>query len=65
VVPQPRRRTARLAEIGTETREFLARVATGAERARIWEQQKAEHAGFTGYEAKTTRKIPVVVLEPR
>lgn len=53
------------AEIGTTTREFLARVATGDERARIWEQQKAEYPGFAGYEAKTTREIPVVVLEPR
>lgn len=53
------------AEIGTETRTFLARVATGDERTAIWEKQKAEHAGFAGYEAKTTREIPVVVLEPR
>ncbi|WP_431836768.1 nitroreductase family deazaflavin-dependent oxidoreductase [Cellulomonas sp. Y8] len=53
------------AEIGTETREFVARVASGEERRAIWEQQKAAFPGFAGYEAKTTREIPVVVLDPR
>lgn len=53
------------AEIGTGTREFLARVATGDERSVIWERQKAAHPGFAGYEATTSREIPVVVLEPR
>jgi deazaflavin-dependent oxidoreductase (nitroreductase family) len=53
------------AEVGTATREFLARVASGEERAAIWERQKAEYPGFAGYEARTTREIPVVVLEPR
>ncbi len=53
------------AEIGTTTRDFLARVASGEERAVIWEQQKAEYPGFAGYEGKTAREIPVVVLDPR
>lgn len=53
------------AEIGTGTRDFVARVATGDERTVIWEAQKADYPGFAGYEAKTTREIPVVVLEPR
>ncbi|WP_147796689.1 nitroreductase family deazaflavin-dependent oxidoreductase [Cellulomonas sp. Y8] len=53
------------AEIGTGRREFVARVASGEERRAIWEQQKAAYPGFAGYEAKTTREIPVVVLDPR
>ncbi len=53
------------AEIGTATRAFLARVASGDERAAIWEEQKAAYPGFAGYEAKTAREIPVVVLDPR
>lgn len=52
------------AEIGTETRHLTARTATGAERERIWAKQKNNHPGFAGYEAKTTRVIPVVVLDP-
>lgn len=52
------------AEIGTETRRFRARVATGDEREQIWARQKQDFPGFADYEANTTRQIPVVVLEP-
>ena len=52
------------AEIGSETRAFRARTAAGDERERIWTRQKADNPGFAGYEAKTDREIPVVVLEP-
>jgi deazaflavin-dependent oxidoreductase (nitroreductase family) len=52
------------AEIGTETAEFLARVAEGEERDRIWAAQKAAYPGFADYELKTSRQIPVVILEP-
>lgn len=52
------------AEIGTETRPFVARVAEGAERERIWEAQKSANPGFAEYERKTTRQIPVVILQP-
>lgn len=52
-------------EIGEGARDVRARVATGDERAAIWERQKTEHPGFAGYEEKTSREIPVVVLEPR
>jgi deazaflavin-dependent oxidoreductase (nitroreductase family) len=52
------------AEIGTDTGEFTARVAQGQERDRIWEAQKSAHPGFAEYERKTTRQIPVIILEP-
>jgi len=52
------------AEIGSETRRFRARTATGDERERIWSEQKEEYPGFADYEAATSREIPVVVLEP-
>jgi deazaflavin-dependent oxidoreductase (nitroreductase family) len=52
-------------EIGTETRDVIARVAEGEERARIWSRQMAEMPGFAEYEGKAApREIPVVVLEP-
>jgi deazaflavin-dependent oxidoreductase (nitroreductase family) len=52
------------AEIGTQTRPFVARVAKDAERDRIWAAQKSANPGFADYERKTTRQIPVIILEP-
>jgi deazaflavin-dependent oxidoreductase (nitroreductase family) len=52
------------AEVGAKTRSFRARVADEAERAPIWEKQKADYPGFAGYEASTDRVIPVVILDP-
>jgi deazaflavin-dependent oxidoreductase (nitroreductase family) len=51
-------------EVGTETARVRARVAEGDERTEIWEQQKRLMPGFADYEAKTSREIPVVILEP-
>jgi deazaflavin-dependent oxidoreductase (nitroreductase family) len=51
-------------EVGTETIAARARVAEGEERERLWSRQKAEWPGFAEYEQKTTRTIPVVILEP-
>ena len=53
------------AEIGAQTVTLEARVAEGEERDRIWTAQKQRVPGFADYEQKTTRTIPVVVLEPR
>jgi deazaflavin-dependent oxidoreductase (nitroreductase family) len=50
-------------EVGTETIDVLARVASGEERERIWSTQKSRFPGFAEYEQKTSRVIPVVVLE--
>jgi deazaflavin-dependent oxidoreductase (nitroreductase family) len=51
-------------EIGTQTGSFLARVATPEERESIWTAHKTDFPGFADYETKTTRQIPVVILEP-
>lgn len=51
------------AEIGTETVELTARVADDATRAPIWEAWKQANPGFAEYEAKTSRQIPVVLLD--
>jgi deazaflavin-dependent oxidoreductase (nitroreductase family) len=47
------------------TRQMRARVAEGVERTRMWEELTAKHANYAGYQRKTSRQIPVVVLEPR
>lgn len=51
-------------EVGTETRNMVARVADADERDRFWKAQKRDWPGFADYETKTERQIPVVVLEP-
>ena len=52
------------AEIGTKTVELTARVADPQTRERLWSAQKTAYPGFADYERKTTRQIPVVLLEP-
>lgn len=51
-------------EVGTETREVVARVADAEERHRLWEAQKVDSPGFADYETKASRQIPVVILDP-
>ncbi len=50
-------------EVGTETIRVRARVASGAERDRIWSKQKRDYPQFEEYESKTARVIPVIVLD--
>lgn len=50
-------------EVGTETIRVKARVAEGEERAAIWASQASEYPQFAGYQQKTDREIPVVILE--
>lgn len=50
-------------EIGTETYAARARVAEGAERDRLYAAQAAMMPNFDEYAKKTSRLIPVVVLD--
>lgn len=50
-------------EVGTERFTAKATVVEGPERDRLYAQQAAEMPAFNEYAQKTTRKIPVVVLE--
>ena len=49
-------------ELGTEKFEASASSAEGAERDRLYAKQAEMMPAFTEYEQKTTRRIPVVVL---
>ena len=51
-------------EVGTSTLRARAREAEGAERHAIWERQKADRPTFAEYETGTSRRIPVLLLEP-
>ncbi len=50
-------------EVGNRTIPVSARIAMGEERDRIWARQKKDWPQFEDYESKTTRVIPVIVLE--
>ena len=50
-------------ELGTETFSARARVAEGAEREKIWEQQKRDCVADYDDKTRGIREIPVVVLD--
>ncbi len=52
-------------ELGSETVPVRVREATGVERDELFERQKKAMPPFADYEARTTRVIPVLVLERR
>jgi deazaflavin-dependent oxidoreductase (nitroreductase family) len=41
-----------------------AETVTGTERDRLWQQAVASFPGYTGYQQRTSREIPVVRLRP-
>jgi deazaflavin-dependent oxidoreductase (nitroreductase family) len=51
-------------EVGPERLSVRASVAEGAERDRLYAAQATLMPGFAEYERITTRRIPVVILEP-
>jgi deazaflavin-dependent oxidoreductase (nitroreductase family) len=51
-------------EVGADTVRVRAHRAEDDERERIWTAQKREFPGFADYERKTSRQIPVIILEP-
>ena len=51
-------------QIRNQTRAMVAEPQTGADRARHWERIVREYPSFEGYQRKTTREIPVVLLRP-
>ena len=50
-------------EVGTETFEVTASVTTGEERERLWAKTIEQLPGFAEYQTKTTRQIPVILLQ--
>ena len=49
---------------GGPTETYRAETVTGAERDRLWAALTADHENYAGYQKKTDREIPVVVLTP-
>ena len=52
-------------ELGRERRKMLARPTTGEEKAALWPALIAMYRDFDGYQARTARDIPVVVMSRR
>lgn len=52
-------------QVGSQKRPVHAREATAAERKRLWPLAVETYSGYSGYQARTGRQIPLVVLEPR
>jgi deazaflavin-dependent oxidoreductase (nitroreductase family) len=46
-------------------RQVRAREATDEETERLWPRLQASYPGFDLYKSLATRKLPVVILEPR
>ena len=53
-----------VARNGGEPQPYRARVATAEERARMWPRITADHKNYAGYQKKTSREIPLVLLTP-
>lgn len=49
---------------GPMRREMIARQVTGSERAEWWERAVAAYPPYAEYQTRTTREIPVFLLEP-
>ncbi|MEU3344633.1 nitroreductase family deazaflavin-dependent oxidoreductase [Streptomyces sp. NPDC006700] len=49
---------------GPVKRDMAAREVTGAEKAQWWERAVAAFPPYAEYQEKTSREIPVFVLEP-
>jgi deazaflavin-dependent oxidoreductase (nitroreductase family) len=52
-------------QIGSTRKAVHARVAVPAERKRLWPKAVQLYGGYGGYQRRTERKIPLVILEPR
>jgi deazaflavin-dependent oxidoreductase (nitroreductase family) len=48
-----------------DTRKMRAHIADETERADLWPKITDAHKNYAGYQRKTDREIPVVILEPR
>ena len=52
-------------QVGSSRRAVRARVASAAERTRLWPRVVDAYRGYEDYQRRTGREIPLVILEPR
>ncbi len=51
-------------EVGTQKMNVKAKVITGPEHDQLYDRQAKAFPQFAEYQKRTTRKIPVIALEP-
>jgi deazaflavin-dependent oxidoreductase (nitroreductase family) len=49
---------------GKQPKPMKARVATPEERERLWPQVVAKYKGYGDYQKRSTREVPLVLLDP-
>jgi deazaflavin-dependent oxidoreductase (nitroreductase family) len=49
---------------GKPKQRMRAHIATPEERARLWPLVTADHKNYAGYQTRTEREIPLVLLRP-
>jgi deazaflavin-dependent oxidoreductase (nitroreductase family) len=52
-------------EIGSKKMHVTARQANAEERARLWPLMVNTYGDYANYQKRTTREIPVVILQPK
>jgi deazaflavin-dependent oxidoreductase (nitroreductase family) len=52
-------------QVGADRFEATARTASPEERPALWKKMAELFPNYDGYQRKTSREIPVVILEPR
>ncbi len=52
-----------MVQVGRKKMQMRAFTATDDERSRLWPQVVKAYGGYAGYQSKTARKIPVVILK--
>jgi len=52
-------------QVGSHKVPVHAHVATPEERSRLWPRVVDLYSGYAGYQKKTEREIPLVILTPR
>ena len=52
-------------QVGSERRQVRARVANKTERSRLWPKVVDAYSGYDGYQQRTDREIPLVILQRR
>jgi deazaflavin-dependent oxidoreductase (nitroreductase family) len=51
-------------QVGADKYTALARTATKEEKPRLWKMMAEIFTDYVAYQAKTTREIPIVIIEP-
>jgi deazaflavin-dependent oxidoreductase (nitroreductase family) len=53
-----------IATMAGRTQKMRARVAPTEEKAELWPKVTSRYRGYAGYQKRTDRDIPLVILEP-